>query len=66
MRTLNVKKIEIDYSKVSQSLLPEFVQVNRYKVPSMELFYKDIFIPKIPVIITGNSNYFILLLQITK
>ncbi|XP_043485810.1 lysine-specific demethylase 8 [Polistes fuscatus] len=56
-RTLNVKKIEIDYSKVSQSLLPEFVQVNRYKVPSMELFYKDIFIPKIPVIITDSMKH---------
>lgn len=54
VRTLTAKKIEIDYSKVTQSLLPEFLHVNRYSIPSMESFYKDIFIPKIPAIITGD------------
>ncbi|KAI4481546.1 hypothetical protein M0802_013957 [Mischocyttarus mexicanus] len=57
VRTFNTKKIEIDYSKVSQSLFPEFVQINRYNVPSMESFYKDIFIPKIPVIITDSMKH---------
>ncbi|XP_046834159.1 lysine-specific demethylase 8 isoform X2 [Vespa crabro] len=57
VRTLTAKKIEIDYSKVSQSLLPEFLQVNRYSIPSMESFYKDIFIPKIPAVITDSMKH---------
>ncbi|XP_043684601.1 lysine-specific demethylase 8 [Vespula pensylvanica] len=57
VRSLNAKKIEIDYSKVSQLLLPEFLQINRYRIPSMESFYKDIFIPKVPAIITDSMKH---------
>ncbi|KAK2580279.1 hypothetical protein KPH14_012526 [Odynerus spinipes] len=57
MKTLTAKKIAIDHSKVSQTLLPEFLQVNRYNEPSMESFYKDIFMPKVPAVLTGCMKY---------
>ena len=51
----NRKKIEIDETDICAELFPDFLAVSHYEDPSMETFYRDIFKPKVPALIKGNS-----------
>lgn len=57
LETVSAKRIKIDNTKVSQVLLPEFRQINRYSKPSMESFYTNIFMPKVPAILTDCMKH---------
>ncbi|XP_051157041.1 bifunctional peptidase and arginyl-hydroxylase JMJD5-like isoform X2 [Leptopilina boulardi] len=51
------KRIEIKNVDISSKLFPEFRSVPNYEQPSMELFYKNIFQPKVPAIIKGSMKH---------
>ncbi|XP_061930024.1 bifunctional peptidase and arginyl-hydroxylase JMJD5-like isoform X1 [Apis cerana] len=48
---LDLKKLNIDFKNSYDFILPGFIEVTQYIEPSMELFYKEIFMPKIPAIL---------------
>ncbi|KAK0094403.1 hypothetical protein PV326_011037, partial [Microctonus aethiopoides] len=45
--------LDFDVDCVSKELLPGFKWLKRFNSPSMESFYRDIFMPKCPVVLTG-------------
>lgn len=61
---LDLKKLNIDYKNSYDFILPGFIEVTQYIEPSMELFYKEIFMPKIPAILKGI--FFNLIFQLIK
>lgn len=50
---VNLGEIPID-NNIDVTILPGFSEIKRYEKPSMESFYRDIFMPKYPAILTGN------------
>lgn len=55
---LDLKKLNIDFKNSYDFILPGFIEVTQYIEPSMELFYKEIFMPKIPAILKGKKYFF--------
>ncbi|CAK9820561.1 Bifunctional peptidase and arginyl-hydroxylase JMJD5 [Anthophora plagiata] len=56
IKALEVQDLEelvVDYKNFNDSILPGFVEIVQYVEPSMELFYKEIFMPKVPAILKG-------------
>ncbi|KAG7212857.1 hypothetical protein KM043_002210 [Ampulex compressa] len=54
---LSSKEIHIDDQNISEVIPPGFSEIDFYESPSMESFYKNIFMPKIPAILTGCINH---------
>lgn len=48
--------IKIDEDSICTDLFPGFLPISSYKKPSLETFYCDIFKPKFPAILEGNSR----------
>lgn len=52
------KEISVDSDKINDlMILSGFSEVTYYEEPSMESFYRKIFMPKYPAVLTGRSNY---------
>ncbi|XP_076239959.1 jumonji C domain-containing protein 5 isoform X2 [Calliopsis andreniformis] len=45
------KKLIINSDNLSDSVLPGFTEIAHYNQPSMELFYREIFMPKVPALL---------------
>ncbi|XP_034174793.2 bifunctional peptidase and arginyl-hydroxylase JMJD5 [Osmia lignaria lignaria] len=57
-KTLNFEKLNIKSGDLHDSeLLSRFTEIKHYDEPSMELFYRDMFKPKVPAILTGCINH---------
>lgn len=56
-RTINSEEILIDCDKINDAILAGFSEIAHYEVPSMESFYRDIFMPKCPAILTGCMKH---------
>lgn len=62
-KALNFEKLNIKSEDLhDMELLSRFTEIKHYDEPSMELFYRDMFKPKVPAILTGN----ILLINVQK
>lgn len=46
---------QCDETKLYKNLLPGMTWIKRYEVPSMEKFYTDIFVPKVPAVLESND-----------
>lgn len=55
---MDLKKLNIDCKNSCDFILPGFIGVIQYIEPSMELFYKEIFMPKVPAILKGKKYFF--------
>lgn len=51
---LDLEELITDSKNLHNSILPGFTEIVQYVVPSMELFYKEIFMPKVPALMKGN------------
>lgn len=51
LKSFNLEELVIDTKNLYESLLPGCSEVPQYVEPSMELFYKDIFKPKVPAVL---------------
>nr|XP_012143169.1 PREDICTED: lysine-specific demethylase 8-like isoform X3 [Megachile rotundata] len=51
--TLNLQKLIINSKDLHNIVLSGFTEITRYNEPSMELFYKTMFMPQVPAILTG-------------
>ncbi|KAF7994376.1 hypothetical protein HCN44_003848 [Aphidius gifuensis] len=47
----SINILECENDKLSKELLPGFGWIKRYKCPSMETFYRDIFVKKVPAVL---------------
>ncbi|KOX74949.1 Ankyrin-2 [Melipona quadrifasciata] len=47
---LDLEELIIDSKNLYESTLPGFTEIVQYVIPSMELFYKEIFMPKVPAL----------------
>lgn len=47
---LDLEELIIDSKNLYKSILPGFTEIVQYVIPSMELFYKEIFMPKVPAL----------------
>ncbi|XP_066594411.1 bifunctional peptidase and arginyl-hydroxylase JMJD5 isoform X1 [Prorops nasuta] len=54
---LDCKKIFADEKSINDALLPGFLPIHRYNEPSMEFFYKNIFLLKVPALIEGSIKH---------
>lgn len=54
VETLASNDLSINSINFPDSALPGFSEVAHYTEPSMELFYKKIFMPKVPALLKGN------------
>lgn len=53
LEPLNLKELIIDSKNLLQSSLPGFTEITYYNKPSMELFYREIFMLKVPALLKG-------------
>ncbi|XP_003704451.2 jumonji C domain-containing protein 5 isoform X1 [Megachile rotundata] len=51
--TSNLQKLIINSKDLHNTVLSGFTEITRYNEPSMELFYKTMFMPQVPAILTG-------------
>lgn len=51
--TLTLEKLIINSKDLRDTELSGFTEITRYNEPSMELFYKTMFMPQVPAILTG-------------
>ena len=51
---LDLEELITDSKNLYNSILPGFTEIVQYVIPSMELFYKEIFMPKVPALMKGN------------
>lgn len=52
----SINILESENDELSKELLPGFEWIKRYKCPSMETFYRDIFVKKVPAVLEGKIN----------
>ncbi|XP_015589895.1 jmjC domain-containing protein 5 isoform X2 [Cephus cinctus] len=57
LKTENYKTTLINNEEISKILLPGFAPVTLYNEPSMETFYREIFMPKIPAVLEGCMKH---------
>lgn len=55
---MDLKKLNIDSKNSYDFILPGFIEITQFIEPSMELFYKEIFMPKVPAILKGKKYFF--------
>lgn len=60
LEPLNLKELIIDSKNLLQSSLPGFTEITYYNKPSMELFYREIFMLKVPALLKGNLIFLII------
>lgn len=53
---VNLEEIPIDVDKIDNKILYGFSEVVHYEEPSMESFYKEVFMPKCPAVLTGETS----------
>ncbi|XP_032662611.1 bifunctional peptidase and arginyl-hydroxylase JMJD5 isoform X2 [Odontomachus brunneus] len=53
----NLEEIPINSDKINDAILSGFLEIIHYKEPSMELFYKQVFMPKYPAVLTGCMRH---------
>ncbi|XP_017796883.1 PREDICTED: lysine-specific demethylase 8-like [Habropoda laboriosa] len=57
LKIQDLEELVVDYKNLDDSVLPGFVEIVQYVEPSMELFYKQIFMPKVPAILKGCIDH---------
>ncbi|XP_014482677.1 PREDICTED: lysine-specific demethylase 8 [Dinoponera quadriceps] len=53
----NLEEIPIDGDKINDAILSGFSEVAHYEEPSMESFYRKVFMPKYPAVLTGCMKH---------
>lgn len=56
VETETSKELIINSENLADSILPGFIEISRYDKPSMEQFYREIFMPKVPALLEGNVS----------
>lgn len=51
LQFVDIEDLVIDYTKVHNSTTSEFIEIAHYVEPSMETFYKKMFMPKVPAVL---------------
>lgn len=61
LQFVDIEDLVIDYTKVHNSTTSEFIEIAHYVEPSMETFYKKMFMPKVPAVLEGNITFSIVI-----